>query len=195
MRAKVSLAILIAATGVLAAPVLASAQVTAPNPQAAALEKQGRKPDPRKTHKVWTNDEMNSLRSPADTYAQEKEAQAAAAASAKAAPANKQPAPASPPQGGPPALANPRTADEADKMIAWENRDIAAQEEMVTSLRKELLEAPPERTEALQKVLQERLQVLAETRNEAEALKAKKKDLQKPTPAESNAAAAKRPSQ
>jgi hypothetical protein len=158
MKAKFVVSMFIAAAGVLAARVLAPAQVTSSNSQAAALEKQGPKPHPRKAGKIWTNDEVRSLRSPADIYTEEKEAQAAAAvASTKLNSANERPAPASPPQGGgPPALANPKTVDETDKMIDWENRDIAAQEEMVTRCFKSGCRSSPTRAKKQKRLLQGR---------------------------------------
>ena len=80
-------------------------------------------------------------------------------------------------------------------MIAWEGRDIEAQQATITQLQKELDAAPPEQREALQKSFQQRMQVLAETRKELEALQAKKEALQNPPSTGSNAPAEKPSSQ
>ena len=80
-------------------------------------------------------------------------------------------------------------------MMSWENRDIEAQQETVAQLQKELDGAPPERREALQKLLQERMQVLAESSKELQALQAKKQELQQKASAGSDASIDKLPSQ
>jgi hypothetical protein len=94
-----------------------------------------------------------------------------------------------------PALSNPKTVDDADKMIAWEKRDVDAQTEYVELLKKQIEEAPQEDKERLKKVLQERIQILADTRSEMETLVDQKKELQKKPAADSNTAAAQPPSQ
>jgi hypothetical protein len=194
MKARSTLAILVIAAGFAAAPGLASAQETAPSPQSAASEKPESKSGPQKVRKVWTNDDIGSVRSPADIYTEEKQTQASRTSpAAKPASSNDKPAPAPPQPGGPPALTNPKTADQADSMIAWENRDIEAQQGTIARMQKELDEAPPERREALQKSLQQHMQVLAETRKELEALQAKKEELQNP-PSTGSSAPADKPS-
>ena len=137
-----------------------------------------------KPRKVWTNDEVGSLRSPDNAYMDAKYSQADGAADAKDAAAVKPK-----PHVGAPALSNPKTVDDADKMIAWEKRDVDAQTEFVERLKKQIEEAPQEDKERLKKVLQERIQILADTRGEMETLIQQKKELQK------KAAAAQPPSQ
>jgi len=143
-----------------------------------------------KPHKVWTNDDVSSVRSPADAYMDTKYSQAAGTADSE------QPAAAKPkPHAGAPMLSNPKTVDDADKMIAWEKRDVDAQTEYVERLKKQIEEAPQEDKERLKKILQERIQILADTRGEMETLVQQKKELQKKPAANSNSAAAQPPSQ
>jgi len=147
------------------------------------------KPAP-KPHKVWTEDEIGTLHSPANAYMDAKYSQVDEAAASKDA------ATAKPrPHAGAPALSNPKTVDDADKMIAWEKRDVDAQTEYVERVKKQIEEAPPEDKERLKKVLQERIQILADTRGEMETLVQQKKELQKKAAANSNGAAAQPPSQ
>jgi hypothetical protein len=147
------------------------------------------KPAP-KPHKVWTDDEVGSLRSPADAYLGAKYSQADGAADSKEAAAVKPK-----PHVAAPALSNPKTVDDADKMIAWEKRDVDAQTEYVERLKNQIEEAPQEDKERLKKVLQERIQILADTRGEMETLVQQKKELQKKAATDSNNAAAQPPSQ
>src|SRR5260370_19280640 len=142
------------------------------------------------SHKVWTKDDLVSLRRAADIYVDAKYTQAAdtdgSKQSAAANPAKHVAAPA---------LSNPKTVEDADKMIAWEKRDVDAQTEFVEQLKKQIDEAPPEDKERLTKLLQERTQILADTRAEMETLAGQKKELQKKPAADSNTAAAQRTSQ
>src|SRR5882672_970950 len=166
----------------LASAILASAAalgLSAPafahsNPEKKRPPAKQAKPAP-KPHKVWTDDEIGSLRSPANSYMDANYNQAAGT------PDSEQPAAAKPrPHAAAPALSNPKTVDDADKMIAWEKRDVDAQTEYVERLKKEL---------------RERIQILADTRGEMETLVGQKKELQKKAAANSNSAAAQPPSQ
>ena len=138
------------------------------------------KPAP-KAHKVWTDDEVGSLRSPADAYAEASERQNAQAADAQQPGTANQTSTSREAQKGvpPPTLTNPKSLEEADKMIAWENRDIAAQEEFLDKLKQEINEAPADQKERLTKLLAQRTQVLASTRNELKNLQTKKRELAK----------------
>ncbi len=78
-------------------------------------------------------------------------------------------------------------------MIAWEDRDIASQEEFVDGLRKRLLDAPPEDQERLRNLFKERMQILAEARKEREALQQQKKELTQKPPAGGNVAESAQP--
>ncbi len=130
------------------------------------------------THKVWTDDDVSSLRTPADTYIEIEDAQAVQAASKQAASAQ-QAAPSKPAQhAAPPKLSNPKSVEDADKMIAWEQRDIDSQQEYVQRLQQELATAPADQKERLQNLIQERTQIIADTRQEQAGLIAQKKALQ-----------------
>jgi hypothetical protein len=177
--------------------ILASAAVLGNSATAHAQSDPGKKTPPAKhakpvakPHKVWTDDEIGTLHSPANAYMDAKYSQADAAADSKDAAA-----PKPRPHVAAPALSNPKTVDDADKMIAWEKRDVDAQTEYVERLKKQIDEAPQEDKERLKKVLQERIQILADTRGEMETLVQQKKDLQKKAATESNNAAAQPPSQ
>lgn len=133
----------------------------------------------RKSAKVWTDDDLgtpsaaaaatNSIQSNSPSVSQEPAAssQPAAAASPKTG-------------GAPPVLSNPKSLEDADRMIAWENRDIDAQQEGLEKLRAQIAEAPEDQKERLRKVYDQRTQILADTRNELKNLQEKRKTLDKP---------------
>jgi hypothetical protein len=157
---------------------------------AAAAQAQGDSQKPAsKSRKVWTNDDLGSVRRPADIYVDAKYTQAAETDGSKQSAAAK---PAK--HVAAPALSNPKTVEDADKMIAWEKRDVDAQTEFVEKLKKQIDEAPQEDKERLKKLLQERTQILADTRAEMETLVGQKKELQKKPAADGNTAAAQAPS-
>ncbi len=135
-----------------------------------------------KTHKVWTEDDLATVRKPADIYADKEtsQAQAAAALTQQADPAKQTSASKTdkPPKIAP--LAHANSVDDADKKIAWEERDIQGQEEFIDRIQQELGQAPPDRKEHLQKVIEEHKQILADTRKELEGLKSQRKQLEKP---------------
>jgi hypothetical protein len=137
-------------------------------------------PAPKK-HKVWTDDEVSTLRTPEDNYVQQKQvAEAATAAAAAAAAQQAKSKPKSDKHvGAPPALSNPKSTDDADRMIAWENRDIDAQQEFIDKLRTQLEQASPEDRDRLEKNLAKHIQMLDVTKKERDALGAQKKDLEK----------------
>ncbi len=147
-----------------------------------------------KPHKVWTDDDLGSLhRSPGVTVAQahpESEMPKAQGApdSAPAADAKK---PESKPalKTGPDVLARPKTIDDAEKMIAWEQRDIDSQQEYVDRVQDQLDQAPADQKERLQKMLTERQQILADVRREQQQLMAEKKLLGKKSAGDSSASA------
>jgi hypothetical protein len=137
-------------------------------------------PPQKKSHTVWTDDNITAVRSPADAYIDREQQQAVLKqASAKQAVAS-QADPAKPAHpGAPSALSNPKTPDDADKMIAWEDRDLAAQQQFVAELQSELAKAPPQDQARLQNLLQQRQQVVAEIQKERQALIDQKKQLVK----------------
>jgi hypothetical protein len=133
-----------------------------------------------KTHKVWTEDDLGTVRRPADAYADKEAAQAQAAAPTQAADAAKQASASKPDKPKIAPLAHANSVDDADKKIVWEERDIQGQEEFIARLQEELGQASPDRKEHLQQVIEEHKQILADTRKELEGLKAQRKQLEKP---------------
>jgi hypothetical protein len=144
-----------------------------------------------KHRKVWTDEDLGSLRREGSITV--------AAAQTPTIPASPDAAPATAPkqtQAGKPsvpgkaaALSNPKTVDEADGMIAWEQRDIDSQQQYVDGVQTELDQAPPDQKGRLQKVLAERQQTLADTRREQQDLIAQKKLLQRKSSADTSVAA------
>jgi hypothetical protein len=135
-----------------------------------------KKPVP-KSPKVWTDDDLGT-RSPAAATNQSQSAAPSAPQEAAADQAVAAPKPKS--GGAPPVLTNPKSVEDADKMIAWENRDIDAQQEGLEKLKAQIADAPADQKERLTKVLEQRTQILADTRNELKNLQTKRKDLDKP---------------
>jgi len=147
-----------------------------------------RKTPNTKPKKTWTDDDVSALHSPADSYRDQKQAQADETAedatSVQPTPVSKEP------RDKPPLLSDPKSVESADKMIAWEERDIAAQEEFVARLRTQLESAAPEERDHLQSLLIDRQKIIADTRKERDGLLAQKKSLEKKatgTPAKDNA--------
>jgi hypothetical protein len=167
-------ALLFAATGTSS---LAQDSQHAKSPQATAKEPSSA---PKK-HKVWTDDEVSTLRTPADSYVDQKQAaEAASAAAASVAAKEAKSMPKSDKHvGGPPALSNPKSTDDADRMIAWENRDIDAQQEFIDKLRTQLQQATPEDRDQLEKDLAKRVHMLEVTKKERDTLATQKKELGK----------------
>jgi hypothetical protein len=153
---------------------LAAAQDNSSAPAPPNSEKKAPPAKPKK--KTWTDDDMRALHSPADSSADQK--QAPGQKPADAAVANTSSA-QEPPRDKPPLLSDPKTVESADKMIAWEDRDIAAQEEFVARLKTQLETAAPEDRDHLQQLIAERQQIIVDTRRERDGLAAQKKALQK----------------
>ena len=129
-----------------------------------------------KKHKVWTDDEVSTLRTPEDNYIEQKqaaEAAAAAAQQAKSTPKSEKHV------GAAPALSNPKSPEDADRMIAWENRDVDAQQELIDKVRTQVEQATPETREALEKDLAKHIKMLEDTKKERDALVTQKKELEK----------------
>jgi fibronectin type 3 domain-containing protein len=146
-----------------------------------------------KPHKVWTDEDLGSIhRSSVVSVAQahpesamptpQGGTDAPPAAEGKRTIENK-----SALKAGPDVLAHPKTTDDADKMIAWEQRDIDSQQEYVDQVQEQLDKAPADQKARLQKVLAERQQILADVRREQQQLIAEKKLLQKKSAGDSSA--------
>lgn len=140
------------------------------------------KPATPKSPKVWTDDDIGSVRTPADDYLDQERAQAEQAAAANAAAGKQAQEAAAKPASrtdAPPALSNPKSVESADKMIAWEQRDLDAQKETLNQLQKQLQTAPDSAKPNLQDQIQKSMRLISETQKEKDALEAQKQDLQK----------------
>ncbi len=176
MRIRALLLTVVASTGAFVYSGCAHAQAS---PEKSRGLEGHEKPTPKKT-KVWTNEDLDSLRSPADVYLEEKATKAAREAKSSDVAVKEQPVPASPePKSNPPRLSNPKTVEDADGMIAWEQRDIDSQEENIVRLQKELDEAPAEEKQHLQELIKDRMQIIAETKVEQQGLIQQKNELEK----------------
>lgn len=145
-----------------------------------------------KPHKVWTDDNIGGSSGGVTVAAASNPSANAqpAATNQDAAPAGEQKtdsgtAPAKK-SGAPPVLTNPKSTEEADKMIAWENRDIEGQQEGLDKLRAQIADAPQDQRERLEKLYDQRAQILINTKNELKNLQEKKKTLENP-PAQASA--------
>lgn len=166
---------------------VASTALAQSDSQKSATTSKRHKPAPKK-EKVWTNDDFASVSTPADAKDNTAPASGQSGAANSTASANQH-------KGGvPPVLTNPKSLEDADKMIAWEHRDIAAQEEFLVKVQQEIDEAPADQKDRLTKLLEDRTKILASTRTELKNLETKKKAMEKP-PAENTAAASEPPSQ
>jgi len=158
--------------------------------QGSATRSKQHKQAPKK-EKVWTNDDLGSVPTPVAAKGNQTPP---SGASEQPAAAN-QTADSQQPQAARTfAFVNPKTVEDADKSIAWENRDILAQQDFLVKIKREIDEAPADQKERLTKLLEERTKILADTRNELKDIETKKKNLEKP-PAENSAASAEPPSQ
>jgi hypothetical protein len=87
--------------------------------------------DTTKKPKVWTDDNLSSLRSPADVYQDEQQKQKEAQDTAK------EPGSA-PPASTEPRTQSPKTVQDADAMIAKEQSDLAAAQDYVQQLKSQV---------------------------------------------------------
>lgn len=176
------LPILLASFTLLASAQQAPAPSGSPNhgDQAAAKKRQS---------KVWTNDDISSVRTPADVYQDRRSAAETETHSASAVAANSS-APAKPAvaKGGPSLLTNPKSVEDADRMIAWTDNDLAAQTEYVEKVRQQLEDAPAAEKPRFQKLLADRIRVVDEIKKEHATLVQQKSDLQKSASSKSPAA-------
>jgi hypothetical protein len=134
-----------------------------------------------KPHKVWTDDNVSSVRSDADNYQDQKKAEAdAAAANAAASKTQAEAKEPEPKIGGAAALSAPKSPEDAQRMIEWEDRDIDAQQEFLDKLRDQYREANTfEERERLEKLINERIGIIAQTKKERGALVAQKEKQKK----------------
>jgi hypothetical protein len=122
-----------------------------------------------KQHKVWTNDEVVLLRTPADAYQVDKEAKAAAetesaakeAAIRAAIKSEKQP---------PLDIKLPATPEETEKMLKSTQGDIQEEAFVLDKLKKEVLDAPTEQQAEKQKEIDRLAASLETLRRDEKAL-------------------------
>jgi hypothetical protein len=150
-----------------------------------------------KPHKVWTEDNLSTVRTPADTYIEVKDRQAASTATAASgqAASEKQPAANSQKPSKTPPLSHAKSVEDADFKIGWEKRDIQGQEEYLATMQQRLDQAPPDQKEHIQKLIEQHKQILADTQNELKGLEDQKKDFQKNPAGQAAAAQPQPPSQ
>src|SRR6476620_2357925 len=108
-----------------------------------------------KPKKTWTEDDVAALHSPADSYQKQAQVQSAGDVAKNPASAQETSALNEPPRDKPPLLSDPKTVESADNMVAWEDRDIAAQEEFVARLKTQLETAAPEDRDHLENLIVE----------------------------------------
>jgi hypothetical protein len=124
-----------------------------------------------KTGKVWTNGELVSLRTPADIYLMEKEAQEEAAAKAAADKAAAQEAAqgdAAKPAGTTVPL--PATVEETQKLIKDKQEQISDEQSNLDRMTKELPDAPEDQKPAMQKEIDRMTADLPKAQNDLKQL-------------------------
>ena len=119
----------------------------------------------KQAHKVWTNDDLIELRTPADVYLLEKEARAAALAEAA-----KQAASAEPANQDLPRTKLPATIEETQRMIDEDLRDIDGEEAELPRAQKDLDAASQDRKAEKQKQLERLTKNLEVARTELKDL-------------------------
>lgn len=178
MRDRVLIRLTVVAGAILLTASLSNAQDATKQPgQDASSTRQQKAPS--KGRKVWTDDDLGAVRSRGDisVAATQNPTVPAAEAAPDRTPAVSSSSTA--PANGKKALSNPKTAEEADSMIAWEQRDIDSQQQYVDQVQQQLDQAPADQKEHFQKILAERQRILADVRREQQDLIAQKKALQK----------------
>jgi hypothetical protein len=124
---------------------------------------------PVKRRKVWTNDEVVVLRTPADNYQVEKEAKEAADAEAAAKEAAIRAAIKS--EKDPPLdIKLPATPEETERLLKIEQDDIEEETVVLDKLHKELLDTPTEQQEAKQREIDHLTVNIETSRRDVKAL-------------------------
>jgi hypothetical protein len=137
----------------------------AQNPQSSAPQASASEP-PVAKRKVWTNDDVVQLRTPADNYLAEKEAREAAKAEAAAKsvahPKTSGEAPAETPL--------PTSIEQTQLLIKNKEQDISDDQAALTTLNQELANVPEEQKKAKQKQIEIVAAELDRARNELKTL-------------------------
>lgn len=132
MTMKTFSRILLLVSFTLAAVPLAHAQQ--PSQSAAPQKEQAKSTPPKvapakRAAKVWTDDDLTSLRSPADDYQAQQAEEKAQAASAQQGASKQAP---------PPDTSGPKTVQQADSMIADKSRYLTSEQDYLQRLQKQL---------------------------------------------------------
>ena len=122
-----------------------------------------------KPKKVWTEEDVILLRTPADNYQVEKEARGAAEAEAAAKEAARKAA-AKPEKETPLDIKLPATPEETEKMLKSVQDDIQEEAVILDKLQKELLDAPAEQKAEKQKEIDRLTASLETLRRDVKAL-------------------------
>ncbi|MFI5059532.1 MAG: hypothetical protein ACHQLQ_15275 [Candidatus Acidiferrales bacterium] len=141
-----------------------------------------------KTKKVWTNDDLESSRSPMDQYFLDKEvreAEAAAQAAADAALSSQLPLD----------VKMPPTADETQRAIDDTTQDINDQNDALDRLNKEFASAPDEQKAGIQREIDRHTAGVQTSQQELKALQDHLKQLNSKSPGANSADSGKQPSQ
>jgi hypothetical protein len=171
---------------------------TPPLSPAVAQESQPQPPPPiipedlqlplTKTKRVWTNDDLESSRSPIDQYLLDKEAretEAAAQAAADAALSSQVPSD----------VKMPPTADETQRAIDDTTQDINDQTDALDRLNKELESAPAQQKAGIQREIDRHTSGVHTSQQELKALQDHLKQLNSKSPGANSANSGKQPSQ
>ncbi len=172
-----------ALTIVIAFSVAAQAQSEPQKVTKPAQTKQQKPATAAKTHKVWTEDDISTVRTQADRFidASDRQRQAATEAATAQEASEKQAvsSPAKPPAKKPP-LSQAKSVDDAEAKIGWEKRDIQGQEEYIAGLEQRLPSATPEERAHLQQLIATHKQYIVESQKEMQGLEEQKRNFQKP---------------
>jgi hypothetical protein len=141
-------------------------------------------PPARKQRKIWTNDDVVLLRTPADNYLVEKEARQAAGAEAAA----KSPAQAKAAKETPLETKLPTSVEETQLLLKNKEQDIRDDQAALVSLNTELANVPDEQKKAKQKEIEIVAAELDRARDELKALEERLVELHKPRASEPAAA-------
>jgi predicted component of viral defense system (DUF524 family) len=148
------------------AAVVRSQDPATPEPAPTAPPKSAPKPQ-----KIWTEDDVATLRAPADDYLAQKAAQAQGDASAKLH------GEASPVGHSSPQTKLPNSLEEVERVIGDSLEDIRDQKNTLARLSKELHEIPEDQRAERIKEIERRTAVLEESQKELKALQDRRDDL------------------
>lgn len=135
------------------------------------------KPPAVKKQKVWTDDNIDSLRTPSDLY-QDQEAQESAAEQAAKDKAAVEASIPSPPTG----FLKPTTVQQADALLAQAQNNLKSEQEYVQDTQKQLATAPDSYKERLQWRLNSRGQIIKKLESDIAALQKDRDALAKKAP-------------